>query len=130
MAMVYALRVMRYPLIRSQSMTDSLWRRSRRFWRRTVGDDVDDEVEFHFQMRVEQFVAAGMSRGDAERAARERFGDVGEVRSKLVDIGTRGRRRRHWRDRLDGVRQDVIVSLRSLRREPLFAIGVIATLGL
>src|SRR4051794_7124760 len=111
-------------------MTDSMWRRARRFWRATVQDDVDDEFAFHFQMRVDQFIASGMSRADAERAAGERFGDVDAVRSTLVRIGTRTRRRTDWRERFDAVRQDIIVSLRALRREPLFTVGVILTLGL
>src|SRR5438270_11696614 len=111
-------------------MSESLWRRSRRFWRAPVQNDVDDEVSFHFQMRVDQFVAAGMTHADAEREARARFGDVGEVRTALVDIGRRTRRRRDFGERLNSVWQDVVVSLRALRREPLFTIGLIATLGL
>ncbi|HTE48184.1 MAG TPA: ADOP family duplicated permease, partial [Gemmatimonadaceae bacterium] len=111
-------------------MSDSLWRRSRRIWRRTVQDDVDDEVRFHVQMRVEQFMAGGMSRSDAERAAQEQFGDEAQVRSTLIDIGEQGRRRQDWRERFDSLRQDIVVSLRSLGREPLFTAGVIATLAL
>jgi predicted permease len=111
-------------------MIESVWRRARQFWRRSVSQDVDDEVSFHFQMRVDQFIAAGMSRADAERAAREKFGDVGAVRTELVGIGTRSRRRRDWRDRIDGIFQDLLVSIRGLKREPLFTIGLIATLGL
>ena len=109
---------------------DSTWRRLRRIWRTSIGDDVDDEVAFHFAMRVEQFIAAGMSRDAAERAARERFGNLGEVRSELVSIDERQRRRRDWRDRADALRQDVVVSVRALRREPLFTLGVVITLGL
>ena len=111
-------------------MIESVWCRARQLWRRPVSQDVDDEVSFHFQMRVDQFVAAGMSRADAERAAREKFGDVGAVRSELVGIGTRSRKRRDWHDRVDGLVQDLIVSLRGLKREPLFTVGLIATLGL
>ena len=111
-------------------MSDSAWRRLRRVWRPSVGDDVDDEVAFHFAMRVEQFLAAGMTRAEAERAARAQFGDVDGVRSELVSIGMRRRRRIDWRDRIDAVRQDVVVSARALRREPLFALGVVITLGL
>jgi predicted permease len=111
-------------------MIESMWRRARRLWQRSVSEDVDDEMSFHFQLRVDQFIAAGMSRAEAERAARERFGDVGAVRSELVGIGTRSRRRRDWRDRLDGIMQDMIVSVRGLKREPLFTVGLIATLGL
>ena len=111
-------------------MIESMWRRAREFWRRSVSQDVDDEVSFHFQLRVDQFVAEGMSREEAERAARDRFGDVGAVRTELVGIGTRSRKRRDWRDRIDGLLQDIVVSLRGLEREPLFTIGLIATLGL
>ncbi len=109
---------------------DSTWRRLRRIWRASVGDDVDDEVAFHFAMRVEQFITAGMSRDAAERAARERFGNVGEVRSELVSIDERRRRRGDSRDRFDALRQDIVVSARGLRREPLFTLGVVVTLGL
>jgi predicted permease len=109
---------------------ESLWERSRRFWRVTVQRDVDDEVAFHFQMRVDQFMAGGMSRADAERAARERFGDVGEVRTELIGIGRRARRKRDIRESLHVMWQDVVVSFRSLRREPLFTFGLIITLGL
>jgi len=111
-------------------MIESMWRRARQFWSRSVSQDVDDEMSFHFQLRVDQFIAAGMSRAEAEQAARERFGDVGAVRSELVGIGTRSRRRTDWRDRFDGIAQDIVVSIRALSREPLFTIGLIATLGL
>ena len=111
-------------------MSEPKWRRLLRFWRPDVEGDVDDEVAFHFQMRVEQFMQQGMSRADAERAARAQFGDVSFVRSELVDIGRRNSRRRDWRDRLDGAFTDVVVALRALRREPLFALGVVITLGL
>jgi predicted permease len=111
-------------------MIESVWRRARRFWRRSVSDDVDDEVTFHFQMRVDQFMSAGLSRAEAEDAARERFGDVRAVRTELVGIGTRVRRHRDWRERVDALAQDVTVSLRGLCREPLFTIGLIATIGL
>lgn len=111
-------------------MSDSTWKRLRRIWRPSVRDDVDDEMMFHFEMRVRQFMDAGMSRPDAERAARDRFGDVTEVQSELVSIDSRRRRKLEWRDRFGGVWQDVVVSLRTLRREPLFTAGVVLTLGL
>src|SRR5215510_11605821 len=111
-------------------MSESQWRRTFRLGRDKVEHDVDDEVAFHYAMRVEQFIAQGMSRSDAERAASEQFGDVRNVRSELVDIGRRAHRRRDWRDRWDGIRIDLVVALRALRREPLFTFGVVATLGL
>jgi hypothetical protein len=111
-------------------MTNGGWRRAFRFRDTRVEHDVDDEFSFHFAMRVEQFLAQGMSREDAERAAHEHFGDESEVRSALVDLGRRSRRRRDWRETWHSVAHDVIVAFRALRREPLFAAGVILTLGL
>src|SRR5690349_11032980 len=104
-------------------MSDSTWRRLRRFSRPSVRDEVDDEMTFHFEMRVRQFTDAGLSRADAERAARDRFGNVNEVQSELMSINSRRRRRLDWRDRLGALWQDVVVSLRTLRREPLFTGG-------
>src|SRR5262245_27812630 len=101
-----------------------------RFGRLNLERDVDDEVAFHFQMRVEQFIAEGMSPADAERAARSQFGDVAVVRSELVDIDRRTKRQRDWRETMHGVMLDFVVAIRALRREPLFTIGVILTLAL
>ena len=111
-------------------MSDSGWRRLRRIWRPTVRDAVDDELAFHVQMRVDQFMASGLPREEAERAARDRFGDVNRVSSTLVDIDHRRERRLDLRERFDAVRLDILVSLRALRREPLFAAGVILTFAL
>jgi predicted permease len=111
-------------------MSDSSWRRLRRIVQPSVRQDVDDEMAFHFQMRVAQFMESGMSRADAERAARERFGDMHEVQTELVDIDSRRRRRLDLRERFDATLQDLTVSARSLRREPLFALGVILTIAL
>jgi predicted permease len=111
-------------------MSDSGWRRYRSIWRPKVQQDVDDEMSFHLRMRVEEFIASGMSRDEAECVARERYGDVTQIRSALVGIDRRQRRRTHWRERFQDVVHDIAVSLRGLRREPRFALGVIATLGL
>jgi predicted permease len=111
-------------------MSESGWRRYRTIWRPRVQQDVDDEMSFHFRMRVEEFIAAGMSAEDAERVARERYGNVGEVRSALVGIDRRQRRAVVWRERFRDALHDLTIAARGLRREPRFAIGVILALGL
>jgi hypothetical protein len=40
-----------------------------------VGRDVEDELRFHFENVVEELVAQGMTREDAEVEADRRFGD-------------------------------------------------------
>lgn len=111
-------------------MSESGWRRYRSIWRPRVQQDVDDEMEFHLRMRVDEFVAAGMPRGDAERVARERYGNVAEFRSTLVDMTRRRRRHVDWRERFHDIAQSLRISLRAFRRVPRFALGVVATLGL
>ena len=74
------------------------WRRYLRFVRRNVGADVDDELGFHFEQRVAEFIAAGATRDEAEARARARFGDAALVREELRSIGSRAHRRRDRRD--------------------------------
>ena len=111
-------------------MSQSTWRRLLRVRRASIEHDVDDEVAFHVQMRIEQFMSTGLSRDEAERAARAQFGDLPVVRRELVDIDRRTRRRRSLREALIDTKHDVAVALRALRREPLFALGVVLTLAI
>jgi hypothetical protein len=41
------------------------WRRYLRFWRPNIAEDVDDEIRFHTEMRVREYLARGMSEDDA-----------------------------------------------------------------
>ena len=67
---------------------EPMFRRYLRFWGADPRRDVDDELEFHLAMRVAEFEQSGMSREEAERTTRDRFGDVrgvhGATRSDLV----------------------------------------------
>lgn len=111
-------------------MSESGWKRYRGILRPKVQQEVDDELSFHLRMRAEEFIAAGMSREDAERLARDRYGDVAEFRTALVGIDTRHRRRIDLGERLRDIVHDLAISLRGLRREPRFTLGVVLTLGL
>ncbi len=61
------------------------WRRYLRFFGANVQGDVDDELAFHMEMRIRDYESQGMSRAEAERAARERIGDVDGVHSALTE---------------------------------------------
>ena len=111
-------------------MTEPRWRRYLRFLRRDAIADVDDELRFHFDERVEQFRASGMSHDKAVEAAHAQFGDMPAVRSDLIAIGKRVERSRDATERLDALRADLRTALRGLARQPAFSAAVIVTLAL
>ena len=106
------------------------WRRYLTFWRRDVGADVDDELRFHFESRVEELVEQGVAPNAAREQAEREFGAVEPVRQNLVAIGARMARRRGraeaWRDVLG----DASYAVRSLRGSPGFTAAVLVTLAL
>jgi len=106
------------------------WRRYLRFWRHDVDADIDDELRFHLEERTEELVRGGMPNDAARATALAEFGSVTAVQAGLRSIDTRLERRRRrgaWRDELA---LDLRFAFRGLRRQPVFAAIVIATLAL
>lgn len=106
------------------------WRRYGRLLGSDPLADVDEELTFHLEARVEDLVRAGLPEAEARTRALREFGDVERVRSDMRAIG-RGRLRRErqagwW----EGIRQDVRFAARSIRKAPGFAALVAATLAL
>lgn len=111
-------------------MTDPTWRRYLTFWRTDVARDVDEELRFHFDERIADLVAEGLTRTEAERRAREEFGDVEQVRAGLRDIDQRildHRAHTEWRSVM---RDEIRHALRRLARHPAFAVPAVLTLAL
>ncbi len=84
--------------------------------------DLDDELRFHVEQRIEENIASGMSRNEARRGAQLQFGNV-----TLLKESTRERNMLVW---LETAFQDVRYALRGLRRSPGFAATAIVSLGL
>ena len=106
------------------------WRRYLRFWRPNIGADVDDELRFHTEMRVAEYVARGMTEAEARRAVTERLGDVETARAECVEQGKLREIHARNADVLDGLRADIRYALRSLGRSPAWTVVALLTIAL
>src|SRR5215204_4859041 len=92
--------------------------------------EVDDELGFHLERRIQDNINRGMSPEAARRAALERFGDVAGVRQECAEMLTADRKAEARRDWLDDLRQDLRFAVRAAVRTPLFSLLAIVTLAL
>src|SRR5215813_3352672 len=93
------------------------------WFRRSRLDDISDEIRSHIEEKTDEFVASGMSRADAEAAARRAFGNVVKLQETARDV---------WRfaSFIESLATDVRYALRGLAQKPGFTIAVILTLAL
>ena len=106
------------------------WRRYLRFWRADVAADVEDELRFHFEMRVDEYVARGMTEEDARRAVAARLGDVDGARAECIALGQVRERRARNAGVFDGLRADVQFALRGLARSRAWTTVALLTIAL
>ena len=109
---------------------EPMWRRYLRFWGTDVDADVDDEIECHLDLRVEELIAEGWTPDQARAEAQRRFGNVEAIRDRCRAIGQRQARRTRRLHLLDELRQDLGYALRQLARRPGFGTGVVLILAL
>lgn len=101
-----------------------------RFWRDRIRREVDAEVAFHLEARVEELVRQGMSPAEACRQAVTEFGDVSTVKHDLQSIDRRVDRRQRRFEWLDGLRQDLRFAMRAAWRTPVVSLTIVLTLAL
>ena len=106
------------------------WRRYLRFWGSNVDGDIDDELRFHLESRVGEYVNAGYSPEDARRLALDRFGDVPGIRGSLHRHDIRKLQQQLRAETMDELWNDVRYGVRKLLNAPGFTLAVVAVLAL
>ena len=90
--------------------------------RRQLYEDLAGEIQAHIEERIEELVAAGMSKDEAAARARREFGNATQIEES-------GREVWQWPS-LESFLMDVRFALRQLRRNPGFASVVVLTLAI
>src|SRR5688572_30009351 len=98
--------------------------------RRRIDAELRSEFQFHLRERVEQFIAAGMSRADAEAEATRRFGDFEAYRRMAQQIDEETMRQRSTQEFFDGIVREIGFAMRVLGRTPTFSLIAFITLAL
>jgi len=85
-------------------------------------DEIREELQFHVQMRTDEFARHGLDEHAARQAALRRFGNLSLVQDRGYDVRGGGV--------LETIVQDLKYGLRQLRQHPSFSIVAVLTLAL
>jgi len=106
------------------------WRRYARILGADPAADVQDELTFHLQAKIDDLVVQGWSPAAARQEAERQFGDFRAVQRIGVRIGESMERRKRLQDYWTDSVQDVRYTFRTLRRDPGFTAISILILAL
>jgi predicted permease len=82
--------------------------------------DLNDELQFHLQNQIDEFLAQGMNPREARRAALQSLGGVEQLKEECREM--------HRTNLIENFLQDVRFGFRMLRRSPGFAVLTIVCL--
>jgi predicted permease len=95
-----------------------------------IDADLRDEFRFHMEERIEQFMAAGMTREEAESEVHRRFGDVRTWHQMAREIDEETMRQDRRFELFDTIRRETGRSIRVLLKTPAFSLMSLLTLAL
>lgn len=106
------------------------WAFPARLRRRTVAAEVDAELAFHLDMRMQEFLEQGLTPEAARAEALRRIGNYDQVRDSCRTLGEARERDMQRTEWLDEVRQDLRFGARQLLRSRGLTIAAVLTLAL
>ncbi|MEX2154327.1 MAG: ABC transporter permease [Gemmatimonadaceae bacterium] len=106
------------------------WRRYVRFWRSNVAADVNEELQFHVQERIDDLVILGMDPRAAREEALRRFGDIEQVKGTCRTLAEQQETGVRRSELLGVMKQDVVYALRTMRANLSFTAAIVLTIAL
>jgi predicted permease len=107
-----------------------IWRRYLRLFGPDVGADVDDELQFHLEMRTEELIEEGWPPEAALQEAIRLFGNVREISDECCRLGKRRLRAKRRSSLAGEIRRDAGFALRMAMKRPVHSVVVVASLAL
>src|SRR5437773_6667804 len=90
--------------------------------RNRVEEELDEELKYHLEREIDERVKAGLTPKEARYAALRAMGAIGKSKDECRDArGTR------W---LENLYQDLLYSIRLIKRSKGLALGVVISMGL
>ena len=99
-------------------------------WRIPLEQEVDEEIDFHVEMRTRDLIAQGTDPASAREIALGHLGDAKRLKRTCVDIGRKRDREMFITQRLEEVSHDVKFAFRQLMAAPGFTLVAALTLAL
>ena len=87
-------------------------------WRVDITQEVDEELEFHVEMRTRELVDRGVDPRVAREMVLARLGDVGLLKRTCVDIGRKRDREMRLTQFVEELRADVTSAFRQMLSIP------------
>jgi putative ABC transport system permease protein len=92
------------------------------FRRDGITDEIKEELQFHVDMRADEYARSGLGADAARQASLRRFGNLSVIRDRGYDVRGGGI--------LETIVQDAKYGLRQLRQSPSFSVVAVLTLAL